>query len=78
MPNNNNNENETTEQRFKRLASYRTNEVLERIRVLGHCSNRQNYSYTKEQIDKMFNAIDKQVREIKAKFYFPKNEKFKL
>ena len=73
-----NNDNETPEQRFKRLATYRTNEVLERLRVLGHCSNRQNYLYAEEQINKMFSVIDKQVKEIKSKFYFPKKERFKL
>jgi len=73
-----NNNNETPEQRFKRLAAYRTNEVLERLRVLGHCSNRQIYSYTEDQINKMFSAIEKQFKEIKSKFYFPKRERFKL
>ncbi len=71
-------ENETPEQRFKRLATHRTNQVLDRLRVLGHCANRQNYAYSEEQVNKIFATIEKQVREIKAKFYFPKERKFRL
>ena len=71
--------NETSEERFKRVAIKRTNEILKRLRILGNCSNRQVYAYTKEDIDKIFSAIEKRVKEIKAKFNHPeKEEKFKL
>jgi len=72
------NKQETREQRFRRIASHRTNRVLERLRVLGHCANRQNYSYSEEQVNKIFSAIEKQVREIRATFHFPKENRFKL
>jgi len=72
------NKSETREQRFRRIASHRTNRVLERLRVLGHCANRQNYSYSEEHVNKIFSTIEKQVKEIRAKFYFPKESKFKL
>ncbi len=72
------NKNETPEQRFKRLAAHRTNEVLKKLRVLGHCANRQNYAYSEEQVSKIFSTIEKQVREIKAKFYFSKKQRFRL
>jgi len=62
------NNNETSEQRFKRLASHRTNQVLEKLRILGNCSNKNVYKYSKEDIDKIFFVIDKKVKEIKAKF----------
>lgn len=55
-------------ERFKRLASIRTKEVLNRLRILGHCSNKQAYEYTPEEIDKIFNTIEKQVKTIKSKF----------
>ena len=32
--------------RFERLAVYRTNEVLKRLKVLGNCGNRSAYEYT--------------------------------
>lgn len=69
---------ETPAERFKRLATIRTNSVLERLRVLGNCSNRQVYEFTKEDIDKIFAAIDQAVKETKSKFHFPKRKNFKL
>ena len=66
------------QERFKRLAEYRTNEILNRIRVLGNCSNRSAYEFTEEEINKIFSVIDKAVKETKAKFHFSKNNKFKL
>lgn len=65
-------------ERFKRLAVYRTNEVLKKLRVLGNCANRSAYEYTQEEINKIFSEIEKSTKEIKAKFHFPKNKEFKL
>ncbi len=65
-------------ERFKRLATYRTNEALKRIKVLGNCSNRSAYSYRKEEIYKIFSEIERKVREVKSRFHFPKDKKFKL
>ena len=70
--------NETARDRFKRLVAYRTNTILERLRVLGNCSNRQVYEYTKEDIDKVFLAIENALKETKAKFRVPNKDKFKL
>jgi len=65
-------------ERFKRLAEYRTNEVLRRIKVLGNCANRSAYDYTEEEINKIFSVIEKQIKETKGKFSFSKKDKFKL
>jgi len=65
-------------ERFKRLATYRTNEILKRLKVLGNCSNRNTYSYTAEDVNKIFTEIDRKVRETKAKFTFPQEKEFKL
>jgi len=65
-------------ERFKRLATYRTNEALKRLKVLGNCANRSAYSYKKEEIDKIFSEIEKKVREVKSRFHFPKEKEFKL
>ena len=71
-------EKETRHERFKRLASKRTNEILEKIRILGNCSNKSSYEYTEEEINKIFSEIDKKTRDIKARFRFSKKEEFKL
>ncbi len=72
------NKNETPEQRFKRIAIVRTNAVLDRLRILGNLSNRQMYSYSEEDINKIFTAINKQIKEVRAKFNSQKQKKFKL
>lgn len=64
---------------FNRLAVYRTNEVLKRLKVLGNCSNRSAYEYTEEEVNKIFSEIERKVKEIKTRFHFPKNKgEFKL
>ncbi|MBI2669534.1 MAG: hypothetical protein HYX20_00055 [Candidatus Yanofskybacteria bacterium] len=75
---NNINKNETRRDRFKRLATMRTNAVLRRLKVLGNCSNRSTYEYTEEEINKIFSEIERKVKEVKAKFHFPKGKEFKL
>ncbi len=69
---------EQKRERFKRLATKRTNSVLQRLKVIGNCSNRSAYDYTEEEINKIFSEIERRVRETKVKFHFPKNKEFKL
>ncbi len=65
--------------RFKRLATYRTTSVLQRLQVLANCSNRSAYEYTEEEINKIFLTIERAVRDSKSKFYYPKEKiNFKL
>jgi len=70
--------NETPEERFKRVAEARTNAVLDKLRILGNLSNRQMYSYSEQDINKIFSAINKQLREVRVRFNSRKEEKFKL
>lgn len=71
-------EKENKHDRFKRIATKRTNEILERIRILGNCSNRSMYEYSEEEINKIFSEMDKQLRLVKSKFVPKKRERFKL
>ena len=70
--------NEHPRERFKRLATLRTNVVLKRLQVLGNCANRNIYEYDKQDIVKIFVEIERKVKETKAKFHFPKKRDFKL
>jgi len=69
---------ETRHERFRRVASKRTNEILEKIRILGNCSNKSSYEYTEEEVNKIFSEIDKKLKLTKAKFLGGKRERFKL
>ena len=64
--------------RFKRLASQRTNAVLEKLKILGNCSNRANYEYTDEEIDKIFTEMEKSMQETRKKFQLQRDRKFRL
>ncbi len=61
--------------RFERLAVYRTNEVLKRLKVLGNCGNRSAYEYSEEEVNKIFAEIERYIKDARAKFYFPKGRK---
>ena len=69
---------ETRNERFRRIASKRTNEILEKIRILGNCANKSSYEYTEDEVNKIFNEIEKQLKFTKAKFLAGKRERFKL
>jgi ABC-type Fe3+-hydroxamate transport system substrate-binding protein len=72
------NDNETPEERFKRIATLRTNAVLDKIRILGKLANKQRYGYTEKDVNKIFAAINRQLRQARAKFSSQKREKFRL
>lgn len=69
---------ENRHERFKRIAAKRTNEILEKIRILGNCSNKSSYEYTEEEVNKIFGELDKQLRLTKARFSAGKRERFRL
>lgn len=60
--------NNTKNERFKRIASARTNKILEQIRLLGNCANKNNYSYSLEEVRKIFAAIESELKVTKSKF----------
>lgn len=60
--------NETKRDRFKRVAEKRTNKVLKMLKLLGNCSNKNNYDYTKGDVNKIINAIEEEVKALKYKF----------
>ena len=64
---------------FVRLAENRTNKILDMIRLLGNLSNTSNYSYTKEDVEKIFNTLEKELTDTKRKFdTIGSDDKFKL
>lgn len=65
-------------ERFKRLATSRTNEILKKLKILGNCANRNAYEYTPEEVKKIFVTIEKKMEEIKSKFHFSEEKEFKL
>lgn len=68
------------EERFKKVASRRVQEILNKMRLLKNCANKGNYSYTEEQANKIIYAIDVEWRKVKSEFNNskPKKEEFSL
>jgi len=70
---------ETRHSKFRRLAEKRTISIIKHIRLLGNCANKSYYEYSKEEVEKIFNAISSELREAKSKYTFNKrNEKEKI
>lgn len=71
---------ETKRERFVRIAENRTNKIIDMMRLLGNCSNKSNYDYSDDDINKIFNTLEKELKVAKMKFLSSGSEddKFKL
>lgn len=66
---------ESKREKFVRLAEARTNKIIDTLQLLGNCSNTAVYEYTQEDVDKIFQAIELEMREAKKKFSKSDGEK---
>ena len=66
-------------QRFEKVATKRVSNILHYIDLLSNCSNSYNYEYTKEDVDKIFKAINIKINNSKSLFASTLNKSdFKL
>ena len=66
-------------ERFVKIAEKRVNKLIEDFRLMGNCSNRANYDYTEEEIERIFATLDHEYEELKKKFLRNgRKETFKL
>lgn len=67
-------------ERFVKIAENRTNKIIDMIKLLGNCSNKNNYSYGEDDVKQIFSAIDQELKITKTKFQEAQNNKkeFKL
>ena len=56
------------EERFRKVASRRVKEVLNKMRLLRNCTNKANYNYTAEQSKKIINTIEEEWKSVKHDF----------
>ena len=59
---------ESKNERFKRLAKQRGDRILKDIALLGNLSNKNNYSYSDAEVNKFFAAIETELRIAKMRF----------
>ena len=67
-------------ERFEKIAGSRVQAIIDKLYSLSKCSNRNNYSYTEEDVKKMFIAIREAVKKCEGKFIeeLEKQEKSKF
>lgn len=67
---------------FKFIASRRVNKILEQLRLLRNCSNRNNYAFTNADLDKIFKELKEQTKKtemlLRGKLKDEKSFKFTL
>lgn len=70
----------TKRERFEKVAVARVNKIIKDLRLLGNCSNKNNYDYSEKDVKKIFSAIDSEVKKMKAKYLGKSlvDDKFKL
>ena len=66
---------ETKREKFVRLAEARTNKILNMLQLLENCANTNTYDYTQKDVEKIFAAIESEVKETKKKFNKMENKK---
>jgi hypothetical protein len=54
--------------RFRRLAEKRVIRTIKDIRLIGNLGNRNNYGYTADEVDKIFRALEKELKLARTKF----------
>ena len=60
---------ETKHERFRRIAGKRTNDVLDKMRLLGN---------SKDEVNKIFNEIEKYLKIAKSKYLPGEKQRFQL
>ena len=65
---------ESKAEAFKRIVEPRVRKVLKALRLVGNCSNRGNYEYNSEQIEKIFIRISESLIDTEKLFTKSKKE----
>lgn len=69
---------ESKREKFVRLVESRVNSTLKEINLIGNLSNKSNYDYTKEDVDKIIKTLKKSISDLELKFTSKNKNEFKL
>jgi hypothetical protein len=58
----------TDRAKFVRLATKRVTNALKALQLIGNLSNRSNYDYTESDVQKIFRALQEELRASRKKF----------
>lgn len=68
---------ENKKENFKRIAENRVNKILSLYKQLENLSNTSFYEYTNDQIEKIFETLEEELRSTKEKLIKENKEKGK-
>ena len=55
-------------ERFGDVAQRRTNNALNSIRLIANCANKHNYEYSRDDVQKIINALKREVSDLQSAF----------
>ena len=55
--------------KFTDLANSRVNKAIRLLRLISNLANKSHYYYTQDEADKIVNALNNEVKNIKEKFH---------
>lgn len=59
---------EKDREKFVELSEKRVTRVIKDIRLIGNLSNKSNYSYTEDDVAKIYRALKKAIEQMKSRF----------
>ena len=54
--------------KFVRLANQRVTKAIKSINLVGNLSNRNNYSYTEQDVKKILVALEAEIKSVRERF----------
>ena len=78
MPDASQNGRKTPRERFLKVAERRTVQILKMLRLLGNCANPSSYEYNPEEVDRIFDEIQKELDLARRGFNKRKEIEFRL
>ena len=69
---------ETKREKFIRLAEKRVNSVIRELELIGNLSNKSNYDYDDNDVEKIIKTLKKAVSNLDSQFTSKSKSNFKL
>lgn len=64
-------------ERFEKVASTRVQKIIDYLNLLGNCANKNNYEYTRKDVELMFKEINRSLKETRILYDKELNKKNK-
>jgi hypothetical protein len=64
-------------ERFEKVATARVQKIINMLSLLQNCANTNNYEYDHEDVELMFNEINRAVKDARSAYFTAKNKETK-